>query len=329
MSTKQILEVIKKHKRFLISAHINPEGDAIGSQLAMANLLRMLDKKVRIINFDPVPKNIMFMPGVENVELFNDLENKDIDFDVAIILDSPTLDRIGDVKELLNGKFIINIDHHVSNCDFGYINWVDPHCSSVGEMIFELFKSSNMVIDDESALCVYVAIMTDTGSFRYSNTSARTHRIAADLLLHDIDPKQVYEYVYETKSFYTFKLLAEVLANLKRTDDAKFVWFRVTNEMLSRNKLSAECCEDFIAFVRMVEGAEVVAFLREMDNEAGVKVSFRSKTDIDVNEIAKKFGGGGHKAASGCVIEKSMDEAEQLLISVVEEAIKEQKQSAE
>ncbi len=322
MIRKQILDVIKKHKRFLIAAHINPEGDAIGSQLAMANLLKMLDKEVRIINADGVPKNIMFMPGTESVELFKDLGNEDVEFDVAIILDSPTLERIGDVKLLLKEKYIINIDHHVSSYEFGDINWVDPHCSSVGEMIFDLFKTSNMAVDDASALCLYVAIMTDTGSFRYSNTTARTHQIAADLLLYDIDPKKVYENVYETKSFNTLKLLAEVLTNLKRSDDAKFVWFRVTNEMLRRNKLTADCCEDFIAFVRMLEGAEVVAFLREMDNKPGVKVSFRSKTDIDVNEIAKKFGGGGHKAASGCVIEKSMDEAEQMLVSVVEEAIK-------
>lgn len=322
MIIKQILDVIKKHKRFLIAAHINPEGDAIGSQLAMANLLKILNKEVRIINTDRVPKNIMFMPGVESVELFKDLGNEEVEYEVAIILDSPTLERIGDVKQLLNEKYIINIDHHVSSREFGDINWVDPHCSSVGEMIFELFKSSNIGVDDASALCLYVAIMTDTGSFRYSNTTARTHQIAADLLLYDINPKQVYENVYETKSFNTFKLLAEVLANLKRTDDAKFVWFRVTNEMLSRNNLTADGCEDFIAFVRMIEGAEVVAFLREMDNNSGVKVSFRSKTDIDVNEIAKKFGGGGHKAASGCVIKTNMDEAEQMLISVVEEAIK-------
>lgn len=322
MITKQILEVIKKHKRFLIAGHVNPEGDAIGAQLAMANLLKMLGKEVRIINADCVPKNIMFIPGVEKMERFQELSDNEVNFEAAIILDSPTLDRIGDVKGLLNNKFIINIDHHVSNTEFGDINWVDEKCSSAGEMIFDLFKSSGIAVDDASALCIYVAIMTDTGSFRYSNTTARTHQIAADLLLYNIDPKKVYENIYETKSFDTFKLLAEVLANLKRTDDAKFVWFKVTNEMMSRHKLTSDCCEDFIALVRMIEGAEVIAFLKEMDNKPAVKVSFRSKTDIDVNEIAKTFGGGGHKAASGCVIEKSMDEAEQMLVSVVEEAIK-------
>ncbi len=322
MIAKQIFDVIKSHNRFLIAGHVNPEGDAIGSQLAMAGLLKMLGKQVRIINQDCVPKNILFMPDTECVEQIESIDKQKVDFEVAIILDSPTLERIGSVKDIIQGKYIVNIDHHISNSKFGDINWVDAHCSSAGEMVFELFKASNVALDDASALCIYVAIMTDTGSFRYSNTSPRTHQIAADLLLYNVNPKQVYEHVYETKSFNTFKLLAEVLANLKKTDDSKFVWFRVTNEMITRNGLSADCCEDFIAFVRMIEGAEVVAFLREMDNKPGVKVSFRSKTDIDVNLIAKTFGGGGHQAASGCVIEKGMDEAEKMLISVVSEAIK-------
>lgn len=323
MITSKILDVLKKHKNFIVSGHINPEGDSIGSQLAMANLLKMMNKQVRIINQDRVPKNIMFMPGAESVEVFEDLDSKEIEFEVAIILDSPTIERIGAVKELLRDKYIINIDHHVSNRDFGDINWVDAQSSSAGEMMFDLFKDSDVSLDNDSALCIYVAIMTDTGSFRYSNATSKTHKIAADLLLYDINPKKVYEKIYETKSFNTFKLLAEVLTNLKKTEDSKFVWFKVTNEMMCKNGLTADCCEDFIAFVRMIEGAEVVAFLREMDNGSGVKVSFRSKTDIDVNVIAQSFGGGGHKAASGCVIEKSLDVAEQMLVNVVAQAIKE------
>ena len=328
MITKQICESIKKNKRFLVAGHISPEGDCIGSQLAMANLLKLMGKEVRIINQDCVPKNILFMPGVEHVQQMVSLGNKKLDFDAAIILDSPTLDRIGDVKKIIEGKYIINIDHHVSNLKFGDINWIAEHCSSAGEMVFELFKACHIAIDDASALCLYTAIMTDTGSFRYTNTTARTHQIAADLLLYNINPQQVYEQVYETKSFSTFKLLAEVLANLKKTEDSKFVWCSVTNEMITRNGLSADCCEDFIAFVRMIEGAQVAAFLREMDDKTKVKVSFRSKTDIDVNEIAKTFGGGGHKAASGCVIEKGLDDAEELLVSVVSKAIKKAASSA-
>lgn len=321
MIFQQILEKIKKHDSFLVVAHINPEGDAIGSQLAVANLLKRMGKKVSIINSDPVPKNIGFLPGTDEIKLYKDLKNEKVNFEVAIILDSPTLDRIGEVKDLVEDKFIINIDHHISNCNFGQINFVDEHCSSVGEIIFDLFESSELDIDEESALFIYVAIMTDTGSFRYTNTTAKTHQIAARLLSYNINPKDVFEKVYETKSFATFKLLAEVLTNLKKTEDSKFVWFKITKEMLKRNQLGADCCEDFIAFVRMIEGSEVVAFLRELDEGNKVKVSFRSKTDVDVNKIARVFGGGGHKAASGCVIEKHIDEAEKMVLEEVKKVL--------
>jgi phosphoesterase RecJ-like protein len=321
MIQRQILDQLKKFSSFLVVAHIHPEGDSIGSQLAMANLLKSMGKKVRIVNSDNVPKNLLFLPGSDQVMTLKDIKQEEIEFDSAVVLDCPTLDRIGDVRQLLENLFIISIDHHVSNENFGDINWTDAHASSAGEMVYELFKKSQIDIDDESALCLYVAIMTDTGSFRYSNTTVDTHQIIADLLKSGINPTKVYETIYETKPFEVMKLLAEVLMNLKRSDDGKCVWFKVTDQMLSRNNLKAEATEDFIAFVRMVEGAEVVAFLREL-SENKVKVSLRSKTDIDVNQIASVFGGGGHRAASGCVIENSIEQAEKLLIEQINIAIK-------
>ncbi|MFH1062642.1 MAG: bifunctional oligoribonuclease/PAP phosphatase NrnA [Candidatus Omnitrophota bacterium] len=323
MIKKQILETIKQYKRFLIVAHINPEGDSIGSQLAMANLLRTMGKSVRIINADNVPKNLMFLPGAEQIESLIDKDLKEIKFDVAIILDCPNLERIGQIRQLLNKQYVICIDHHISNEPFGDINWNDHKASSAGEMVYGLFKTGNIPLDEASALCLYVAIMTDTGSFRYSNTTVKTHHIIADLLSFNLNPTKVYEHIYETKSFEVMKLLAEVLNNLQRSKDGTYVWFRVTDEMLKRNHLKAESTEDFIAFVRMIEGAEVVAYLREIDSGSKVKISLRSKTDIDVNKIAGHFGGGGHQAASGCVIEKNIDQAEKLLLRQIKKSIKE------
>ncbi|MBI4846452.1 MAG: bifunctional oligoribonuclease/PAP phosphatase NrnA [Candidatus Omnitrophica bacterium] len=322
MLKKKILDEIKNRKSFLVVAHIHPEGDSIGSQIALANLLKGMGKSVRVINEDKVPRNLLFLPGVDRIERFSNLEKKEVDFDAAIILDCPTLERIGKVKQLLGSKYIINIDHHISNEGFGDINWVDLKASSAGEMIYALFKSAEKEIDNASALCVYVAIMTDTGSFHYSNTTSQTHKIIAELLNFKINPTKIYEYIYETKSFDTLKLLAEVLANLQKSKDGKYVWFKVTDEMLKRNRLTAESTEDFIDFVRMIEGAEVVAYLRELDSDNKVKVSLRSKTDVDVNAVAKNFGGGGHYAASGCVIEKCMEETEQLLYQQIKKALK-------
>ena len=321
MIKKQILEKIKQYKNFLIAAHINPEGDSICSQLAMANLLIAMGKTVKIINADNVPKNLQFLPGVEKIESYK--ESEGFKFDAVIILDCPNLERIGSVRNLLNEQYIICIDHHVSNDNFGNLNWTDPKASSAGEMVYDLFKSADIPLDDPSAMCLYVAIMTDTGSFRYTNTTVKTHNIAADLLKYNFSPNKVYELIYETKSFEVMKLLAEVLNNLQRSADGLFVWFRVTDEMLKRNNLSSESTEDFIAFVRMVEGAKVVAFLREINDGSEVKISMRSKTDIDVNKIAGHFGGGGHQAASGCVIESNIDQAEKMLLEQIKSSIEE------
>ena len=322
MIKKQILEMIGKYDKFLIAAHVHPEADAIGSQLAMARLLKSMGKSVRIINADKVPANLNFLPGSEQIETDFDFAKDDFRFDAAIILDCPVLDRIGKVAQLIKNKCVINIDHHVSAENFGNINWIDANASSAGEMVYGLYKSSAVKLDDLSALYIYTAIMTDTGSFRFSNTTTQTHRIAAELLEYKIDPTQVYERIYETKSFASLSLLAEVLGNIQRTKNGKFVWIKMTNQMLRKNNLTAEAADDFIEFARQVEGAEVVAFLREQKSGKAVKVSLRSKSGIDVNQIAGYFGGGGHVAASGCVIEKGIKQAEQDLLLRVNKALR-------
>lgn len=322
MVRQQILKIIASHNRFLISGHIHPEGDSIGSQLALANLLRKMGKSVRIINADNVPKNLKFLPGQEKIETGLDCRKERIEFDAAIVLDSPGLERIGKVRELIKNAYIINIDHHVSNEQFGHINWTDHKASAAGEMVYGLYKSSNVPLDTQAALCLYVAIMTDTGSFRYSNTTPATHRIVAELLNFDINPAQIYESIYETRSFGTLKMMGEALEHLNRSRDGKIVWFKVTKKMIEKYKLPPESTESFIDVVRMIEGAEVAVFFRELENGAGIKISLRSKRGIDVNKIAKTFGGGGHRLASGCIIGKKMETAEKLLVKEIKKAVK-------
>jgi len=321
MSKQQVLEAIKKHKTFLIAAHINPEGDSIASQLALQRLLSAMGKEAHIVNADKVPANLLFLPHVDTIKTMPDISDEHRDFEAAVIIDCPNKDRTGSVQELLDGKYIINIDHHISNKNFGDANWVETEFSSAGEMIYDLFKACGAEIDAETALELYVAIMTDTGSFRYANTSPKTHEIASELLRFNLDPAHIYQAIYESKPFEVFKLLALALKNLKRSPDGKYVWFYVTFDMLKENHLKPENTEDFIALVRMIEGAEVVGFLRELESANAVKVSLRSKSNIDVNKIAKVFGGGGHPAASGCLIEKKVSEAEKLLYEAVLKAI--------
>ncbi len=318
----EIIACLREKNSFLIAAHVHPEGDSIGSQLAMANWLESMGKTVRIINSDSVPKNLMFLNDAARIELYDDVRGQNIEFDAAIVLDCPVLDRVGAVAEVIKDKFIISIDHHVSNDGFGTVRWIDGKASSVGEMIYDLCQQAGDELDDLRALYIYVAIMTDTGSFHYSNTTVKTHQIASELLSYRVNPTQVYEYIYETKSFDALKLLADVLCDLQRTEDGKFVWFKVTNQMLSRNRLPREATDDFIDFVRMVEGSEVVAFLKELETPGQVKVSLRSKSGIDVNKVAQEFGGGGHFAASGCLLKMTMAEAEELIVAAVKKAIK-------
>jgi len=316
MIKKQILESIEKHQKFLITTHINPDGDAIGSELAMANLLKAMGKTVQIVNSSILPQNMLWLPHADQIQNKTD-SLLNVDVDAFIVMDCPFFERIGSVKQLFKQQHIINIDHHISNDNFGDIDWIDYKASSVGEMVYELFGVSPHELDDDSALLIYVAILTDTGSFRFRNTTVRTHEIIAQLMQHKIEPANIYKDIYETKSFETLKLLAEVLANLERSDDKKFVWFKVTRQMLKKYNLPIASTDDFIDYARMIEGAEVIAFLRELDDPHKTKVSLRSKSDVDVNKIAGNFGGGGHAAASGCVIEQNIDDAVKSLGDVV------------
>jgi phosphoesterase RecJ-like protein len=308
MSARIIKKAIKRFNRFLISSHINPEGDAIGGQIALASLLRRLGKEVVIVNESPVPHILQFMKGTESI--LKEMP-KDFHFQAAIVMDCPDLTRIGKVSEYITkDKIIINIDHHISNENFGRYNWLDADISSTGEMVFELFKAFRLRIGYDEALALYVAIMTDTGSFKYTNTTSRTHRIAAGLVDAGVQPYEIFSRVYETNSLQDMNLLGESLQTLKLTDDGKVAWIWVTKDMLKKTKASLEGTEGIINFARSIEGTEIAILFRETGTENRIKVSFRSKGRIDVNKLASFFGGGGHVTASGCTVFGKREEVE-------------------
>lgn len=312
MSLRIIKTAIKKFDRFLITAHINPEGDSIGSQAAMASLLRKLGKTAVILNEGPVPHILQFMKGTEDI--LKEMPAK-FDFQTIIILDCPDMTRIGNVAgQITKGKVIINIDHHVSNENFGKYNWVDVDRSSTGEMVFELFRTFKIKIDYDDAVAMYVAIMTDTGSFKYTNTTSRTHRIVAELIEAGVKPYDIYARIYETSSIQDTSLLGEALQTLKVTEDGKIAWLWVTKEMLKKTKASLEGTEGIINFARSIEGSEIAVLFRETGTENRVKVSFRSKGNADVNKLAASFGGGGHATASGCTVYGTMGEVEKRVL---------------
>lgn len=314
---KKVLEAIQKGKKFLISSHINPEGDAIGSQIALMSLLRKLKKEAMIVNESAVPHMLKFMKRSEWI--LKEMP-KDFGYDTIIVLDCPDMSRIGKVNEYIaKDKPIINIDHHISNMNFGTFNWVDSEISSIGEMIYELFRAFKVGIEQDDAMSLYVAIMTDTGSFRYSNTSAKTHRIAAELVDRGVKPYEIYTAIYETNSLEDTSLLGEALGTLKVSDNKKVAWMWITKEMIKRTKGSLEGTENIINFGRALEGVEVAVLFRETGTENKTKVSFRSKGKVDVNKLAAIFGGGGHMTASGCNVMGAREEVEK---RVLEETIK-------
>src|SRR3989338_1150965 len=312
MSIAAVKTAIKKNSKFLISSHINPEGDSIGSQIAMAILLKKLGKEAVILNESPTPHFLQFLPGAENIlkEISVDLH-----FQAAIILDCPDLTRIGNVSRYIEkDTVLINIDHHVSNINFGKYNWVDLEVSSTGEMIFDLYKAFKAGIEYDEAMAMYVSIMTDTCSFRYTNTSSKTHKIAAKLIDIGIKPYEIYGKIYETSSIQDMNLLGEALRTLKVTPDGKVAWLWVTKEALKNTKASLEGTEGIINFARSIEGVDIAILFRETGTEDRIKVSFRSKGRVDVNKLASFFNGGGHVTASGCTVFGKMEEVEKKVL---------------
>jgi bifunctional oligoribonuclease and PAP phosphatase NrnA len=313
----QVARAIRENKSFLITAHVNLEGDSLGSQLAMKELLDSLGKESFIYDADPVPEHLMFLPKAHQVK--NKISDGD-KFDVALVLDCPTLKRVGKVAGSIKDSLIVNIDHHISNENFGKVNWVDAKASSAGEMVYHLFGKLGQPLTKEAALDLYIAILTDTGSFNYDNTSKVTHEIAGELLGYGLDPAKVSENVYERKDVTDLKLLGMVLATIKVDKAGEIAYMELTKEMLESTGADISKSEGLVNYARSIDKVKVAMLFREDPKTPGrVHVSFRSKGDADVNEIAQSFGGGGHMKASGCVVDGTLAEAEKNVLAKVEE----------
>ncbi len=319
MSLPKVISAIRRHRKFLISGHVDPEADAIGSQLAIASLIKRLGKAPVIIDQDSPPVSCDFMPGIKSIVLFKDLNKKVLkDIDCAVVVDCPTLERTGKVADLVTRDMeVINIDHHVSNNYFGSVNWVDGKGAATGELIFEIFKRLGLKLSKDDAINIYSAILVDTGSFRYSNTSAKTHIIAAELIKNGLDTNFIYESLFEMKNYDVTHLLGRSLSTLKRSGDGKIVWMWITKDMMKKSGAEMKDAENFIGFPRSVRGSKVALLFKETEEKGLIKVSLRGKDGIDVNKIAMKFGGGGHVAAAGFSIRASCREAEKKVLAEV------------
>ncbi len=303
MAINEICASLKKYNNFLITTHTSPEGDALGSVLGFYALITRLGKKGTIVNEDKLPYGYDFLPGSKSIRLLNK-GSKDIAFDCLVVLDCADLKRCGDVYKLnKDNQPVLNIDHHISNRNFGDLNWVDPDASSCSEMIYKLFKKLRQPFDDDTALVLYTGIMTDTGSFHYSNTRAFTLKAAAELLKFGINVAQVYRSTYENIPAADVKILLKLLQEIKFYSSGKIAGFQIKKTQVRSAKPKVDLADLLLSFGRSIQGVEVVVLFKEnLGNNSQVRVNLRSQGKVDVNKIAAFFGGGGHKSAAGCTL---------------------------
>ncbi len=314
----EIHELIDKSKRVLVASHIDPDGDAIGTQLAFAAYLRSLQKEVFLIREAPVPAKYRFLPDSDKI-VHIDSYPDDFSVDTAVVLECPHVARTGKAEKFLKPEtVIINIDHHSDSGFYGTVNWVEPGRSSVGEMVYELFLDAKFEITPEIATQLYTAILTDTGRFRFLSTSPRTMKIAGDLIAAGANPKEICDLVYFNLSPSTMKLTAKVLNTIEFFDNNYVCMLTLTNKMLEETGADMSESDGLVDFTLSTAGVGVGVLLKEQDAH-NTRVSLRSRDGINVAELAARFGGGGHFNASGCTIPKSLEEAKQELLRIIKE----------
>jgi phosphoesterase RecJ-like protein len=317
----QIKTFIKNKKRVLIASHINPDGDGIGSTLALAAALEHMGKEVVMFNRDAVPNNLAFLPGADRLVK----EIPATPFDAAILVDSATPDRAGTVFEkAMEGVPKVAIDHHRIDHSNVELVCIDETAASTGEVVLRILKRMRVTITPDIALCIYCTLAVDTGFFRYSNTTEAVLRVAADLVALGADPWTVAKNLEESYPAPRLYLLARSLASLYLSHDGRYAYMDVTQKMIAETGANIELSDEFAGIPRTIDSVLVSALFRELPS-GKIKVSLRSKEDIDVSAIAKRFDGGGHSHAAGCSITGTLEEAKQKIEAIVHAILKESK----
>ena len=313
-----IAKELRDNKRFLLTTHVNPDGDAIGSLGALALVLEDLGKEVVAYCQDEIPGFLRFLPYSERIVREIPGPNG---FDVAVVLDCGELDRIGSAAEALQQvEKIIHIDHHSSSDDFGQLNLVRPECSSTAEILYEIFQAIPAALSSQAAENIYTAILTDTGSFRFANTTSRALDIAAEMVALGVAPDKIASEVYDSMSPERLRLLALSLKTLTLRANGRLATMQVSRRMLEETKTSVMDTDGFVNYPRGINTAEMAIFFREMDS-GKVNVSLRSRGRLNVAEFARNYDGGGHHNAAAFRAEGSLEEVVEEVLAAAEEFI--------
>ena len=306
-----ILRVLREGERFLVCSHSRPDGDAVGSMLAMGMLLEQMGKGADLVTADRIPAVYRGLPRADAIRTAMRVHGP---YDAAILLECDSFERTRLLG--LDPFFIINIDHHASGHAWGDVNWIDRKAASAGEMVHRLAKAAGTTMTPELATCLYTTVLTDTGGFLYGSMQASTFRLAQELVEAGADPFQIAQMVYFSASAGKMMLLGSALRTLQLEE--RLAWLWITHEDMVRSGAAEEDCEGIVNYALSIAGVEAAVFLRELP-EGRVRLSLRGKGRINVAEIASALGGGGHENAAGCTLEGPIEQArEEILLRLRE-----------
>ncbi|HEY0829125.1 MAG TPA: bifunctional oligoribonuclease/PAP phosphatase NrnA [Bacilli bacterium] len=313
-------QFIEEHDNFLVVSHISPDGDAASSTFAMGWMLKQLNKSFTMINEGKIPDKFDYLWGKDQVIDYS-ATTVNASYKYVISVDCADFERIGKVKELFSGDvMLLNIDHHPTNDYFGAVNLIKDDAAATAELLYDLCENLQIPWQEDLAVCIYTGLMTDTGGFRYSNTTPKVMQIAAKLLQYGVNGHQLAEDLLEKLTLSHILLLKIALSSLTFSLNHKVGWICVTNADIEKTQASHEDLEGLVNYPRNIEGIEVGLLFKEVDKTT-VKVSFRSAGRVDVSLIAKELGGGGHMRASGCTVEGSMDQVIPQVLSLIERVL--------
>lgn len=308
----EVLEALQSHPHFLITSHARPDGDAVGSALALSAILEQLGHTTAVVLADPVPYIYRDLPGVDRVLVTGTIA------DVADLENAPCilLECDGTPRSGLSGfgnRLLINIDHHASGREFGAVNWIDPHACAVAAMIFRLGLELGAEITPEIATCLYTAILSDTGGFTYGATNADTFAVAQELARRGAHPGRIARQVFFSNPESKLRVLGTALTKMQR--EGPLAWTSLTLADLAHAGAAVEDCEGIVNYLISISGVESAVFLRELPETSQFRLSLRSKGTLNVAAIAENFGGGGHRSASGCTLPGPLDHASACILS--------------
>ena len=323
MTLSQIAKFILESKKIGITYHVSPDGDAVGSVLALFNALKSLNKDCYIISKDTLSENLKFLKGSD--EITGEITEPVDETDVVVVLDCGNLERVSANLKEFTGT-IINIDHHLSNDKYGDINYIDSNAAATAEIVFELlnlmgisFEKEDSVIKDIGT-CMYTSIVTDTGGYRHSNVTERTHRISAVLKKIGVDNTFIYQSLFDNKDFSRIKLIGKALSSMQLILNGKVALLEIDKNFTADLGIDIGDTSDIISYGLQIKGVEVTLLLKEVED--GVKASLRAKSYVDVRKIAEVFGGGGHIRASGIKIKNmSMEEAKYEILNEIQKEL--------